>query len=108
MYFIALVLAAGLFAQQAPSQPDMSGTWKMIADRSGSPGQTPPVTEMTMTIQQTASDVRIEWLSGTEKPMVTVYPIGPAPKQPAEPLGADAKLAYWDGQRLVLERGGAI
>jgi hypothetical protein len=97
-----------LFAQQAPSQPDMTGTWKMIADRSGSPGQTPPVTDMTMTIQQTASDVRIEWLSGTEKPMVTVYPIGAPPKQPAEPLGADAKLAYWDGQRLVLERGGAI
>ena len=108
MYFIALVLAAGLFAQQAPSQPDMTGTWKMIADRSGSPGQTPPVTEMTMKVQQTASDVRIEWLSGTESPMVTVYPIGPAPKQPTEPLGADAKLAYWDGQRLVLERGGAI
>jgi hypothetical protein len=93
MYFIALVLAAGLFAQ-APSQPDMTGTWKMIADRSGSPGQTPPVTDMTMTIQQTATDVRVEWLSGTETPMVTVYPIGPPPKQPAE--------------RLVLERGGAI
>jgi hypothetical protein len=108
MYFIALVLAAGLFAQQAPSQPDMTGTWKMIADRSGSPGQTPPVTEMTMKVQQTANDVRIEWLSGTESPMVTVYPIGPPPKQPTEPLGADDKLAYWDGQRLVLERGGAI
>jgi hypothetical protein len=108
MYFIALVLTAGLLAQQAPSQPDLTGTWKMIADRSGSPGQTPPVTEMTLTIQQTPSDVRIEWLSGTEKPSVTVYPIGPPPKQPTEPLGADAKLAYWDGQRLVLERGGAI
>jgi len=34
--------------------------------------------------------------------------MGPKPKQPAEPLGADAKLAYWDGQKLVLERGGAI
>jgi hypothetical protein len=34
--------------------------------------------------------------------------LGPRPKQPAEPLGADARLAYWDGPRLVLERGGAI
>jgi hypothetical protein len=108
MYFIALVLTAGLLTHQAPSQPDMTGTWKMIAERSGSPGQTPPVTEMTLNIQQGAGDVRLEWVSGTDKPMVTVYPIGPMPKQPAEPLGADAILAYWDGPRLVLERGGAI
>jgi hypothetical protein len=80
----------------------------MIAERSGSPGQTPPVTDMTLQIQQGASDVRVEWLSGSEKPIVTVYPIGPMPKQPAEPLAANARLAYWDGHRLVLERGGAI
>ncbi len=108
MHFIALVLTAASFAPQAPSQPDMTGTWKMIADRSGSPGQTPPVSDMTLNIQQGTGDVRVEWLNGTDKPIVTVYPIGPMPKQPAEPLGADAKLAYWDGQRLVLERGGAI
>ena len=108
MYFIAIVLTAGLLAQPAPSQPDMTGTWKMLAERSGSPGQTPPVKDMTLTIQQTAADVRVEWISGTDKPMVTTYVIGPPPKQPAEPLGADQKIAYWDGQRLVLERGGAI
>jgi hypothetical protein len=108
MHFIALALAAALFAQQAPSLPDLSGTWKMVADRSGSPGQDPPVTDMTLTIQQTPIDVRVEWLSGVEKPSSVTYVIGPAPKQPAEPLGADAKIAYWDGQRLVLERGGAI
>ena len=108
MDLISLVMAVGLLAQQAPSQPDMSGTWKMIAERSGSPGQTPPVADMTLTIQQTATDVRVEWVSGRDKPIVTVYVIGPAPKQPAEPLWADAKIAYWDGQRLVLERGGAI
>lgn len=108
MYLVALVLAVGLFAQQAPTQPDMTGTWKMVAQRSGSPGQTPPVTDMTLTIQQTADQVRVEWLSGTDKPIITSYVIGPPPKQPAEPLGADAKIAYWDGQRLVLERGGAI
>ncbi len=108
MYLIAIVLAVGLFAQPAPAQPDMTGTWKMVAERSGSPGQTPAVTDMTLTIQQTAADVRVEWLSGADKPIVTTYVLGPAPRQPAEPLGADAKIAYWDGQRLVLERGGAI
>jgi hypothetical protein len=108
MYFIAFVLVAGLFAQQAPSQADMTGTWKMIAERSGSPGQTPPVTEMTLIIQQGASDVRVEILSGADKPNVTVYPVGPPPRQPAEPLGSDTRLAYWDGPRLVLDRGGLI
>jgi len=108
MHFIALVLTAGLFIQPAPPQPDMTGTWKMIGDRSGSPGQTPAVPDMTMTIQQTATDVRVEWITGTDKPIVATYVIGPAPKPPAEPLGADAKIAYWDGQRMVLERGGAI
>jgi hypothetical protein len=108
MYFITIVLAAALFAQQAPAKPDMNGTWKMIAERSGSPGQTPPVTEMTLVIQQNANDVRIESVAGSDQPIVATYPLGPAPKPPAEPLGADSKLAYWDGQRLVLERGGAI
>jgi hypothetical protein len=108
MYFFALVLAAGLFAQQAPTQPDMTGTWKMIAQRSGSPAQTPAVNDMTLSIQQTAADVRVEWVTGTDKPIITSYVMGPPPKQPAEPLGADQKIAYWDGQRLVLERGGAI
>ncbi len=108
MYFIALLLLAGFFAPQASSQPDMTGTWKMVADRSGSPGQTPPVTSMTLTIQQTASAVRVEWVTGSDQPIVTQYAIGPAPRQPAEPLGGDARIAYWDGRRLVLERGGVI
>ena len=108
MYFIAFVLVAGLFAQQAPSQTDLTGTWKMIAERSGSPGQTPPVTDMTLIIQQGASDVRVEFLSGADKPIVTVYPLGPPPKQPADPMGADTRIAYWDGPRLVLDRGGSI
>ena len=40
MQLIAIVLAAGLLAQ-APSLPDLNGTWKMDAARSGSPDQTP-------------------------------------------------------------------
>lgn len=107
MLFIAFVLAAGLLPQ-ASSQPDLNGTWKMDAARSGSPEQTPPVNEMTVTIRQTPGTVELEWTSGADKPIVTTYEIGPAPKQPADPLGANAKRAYWDGQRLILDRGGSI
>jgi len=108
MYVVAFVVAAALVLQQAPTQPDLSGTWKMVSARSGSPGQTPPVTEMTLTIVQTATDVRIESVSGVQPPLISTYVMGARPKQPAEPLGADARLAYWDGNRLVLERGGTI
>jgi hypothetical protein len=107
MYLVAIALFAALVTQQ-PGAPDLNGVWKMAPDRSGSPGQVPPVTDMTLTIQQTASDVRIESVSGSDAPIVTTYAIGPAPKQPSEPMGADAKFAYWDGNRLVLERGGTI
>ena len=105
MPFLALLVAALLL--QAPL-PDFTGEWKMVADRSGSPLQTPPVTEMVFVIEQRADQVAIESTSGGDKPIPVVYPLGPAPKPPADPLGAGLKRAYWDGRRLVLERGGTI
>lgn len=108
MNLMPIVVAAGLFAQVLPPQADLNGQWKLNAARSGSPTQTPPVSDMSLVIQQGPSEIRIESLVASEKPIVAVYPIVAAPKQPAEPLGADAKRAYWDGNRLVLERGGTI
>ena len=105
MPFLALLVAA-LFSQ-APL-PDFTGEWKMVADRSGSPLQTPPVTEMVFVIEQQPDQIAIESTSGSDKPIPVVYPIVAAPKPPADPLGAGLKRAYWDGRRLVLERGGTI
>jgi len=97
-----------LLAGQSKASTDFNGTWKMIPDRSGSPTQTPPVNDMTLKVATTSDDVRVEWLSGTDRPEAVSYPLTAMPKQPSEPLGADAKRAYWDGNRLVLERGGTI
>ena len=108
MHFVALVVAAALLSQQAPSQPDVTGTWRMDPGRSGSPGQSVPVTKMTLVIVQTATEVRIESVSGAEPPIVSTYQMGARPNQPGELLGADTKLAYWDGNQLILERGGTI
>jgi hypothetical protein len=105
MPFLALLVAALL--SQAPL-PDFTGEWKMVADRSGSPLQTPPVTEMVFVIEQQPDQIAIESTSGSDKPIPVVYPIVAAPKPPADPLGAGLKRAYWDGRRLVLERGGTI
>jgi hypothetical protein len=74
---------------QAPL-PDFSGEWKMVAARSGSPLQTPPVTEMIFVIEQGPDQIAITSTTGTDKPIPVVYPIGPAPKPPADQLGASS------------------
>ena len=103
MTWITLIFATLLTAQA----PDFTGTWKMIADRSGSPTQTPPVTEMTLNVESTSDEVRLRWLRGAD-PDEVVYPLVAPPKLPADPMAAGAKRAYWQGNKLVLERGGTI
>lgn len=103
MNLITLLLATLLTTQGA----DISGTWKMIADRSGSPTQTPPVNEMTLSIVARGDEVRLQWLRGAD-PAEVVYPIVAAPKEPADPVPAGSARAYWQGNKLVLERGGTI
>ena len=103
MTLLAVIFAAALGAQV----PDMNGTWKMIPERSGSPTQTPPVNDMTLSVASKDDEVRLQWLSGAT-PEEVIYPVVSPPKQPADPLGAGMKRAYWDGNKLVLERGGTI
>jgi hypothetical protein len=108
MKLIVLVTAATLFAQPVPMPVDLNGSWTHNAARSGSPAQTPPVSDMTLKIEQGPDQIRVDSIVASDKPIVAVYPIVTAPKQPPEPLGADARRAFWDGHRLVLERGGTI
>ncbi len=102
-----VALLVYVLLSQAPL-PDFSGEWKMVAARSGSPLQTPPVTEMIFVIKQGPEEISIESTTGDDKPIGSVYVFGPAPKPPAEPMAAGMKRAYWDGNRLVVERGGTI
>jgi hypothetical protein len=105
MPFLALLIFT--VVSQTPL-PDFTGEWKMVAARSGSPLQTPPITEMTFVIQQQPDRIAIESKTGSDRPIPVTYPIGPAPKPPADPLGAGLTRAYWDGKRLVIEQGGTI
>jgi hypothetical protein len=109
MYLI-IVLSAALLLQSAPAShsADFTGSWKMVPARSESPQQTPPVTEMTFVIEQSANQIRLDITSGTAKPSSVVFPIVPAPKPPAPPPAGDEKRAYWEGNALVMERGGTI
>jgi hypothetical protein len=101
------LLALLVLLLQAPL-PDFSGEWHMVAGRSGSPLQTPPVSVMTFAIEQQPDQISIESRTGENKPIIVIYPIVPAPKPPADPLGAGMARAYWDGRRLVIEQGGSI
>ena len=104
---LVLVAVAALLLQ-SPPRADFTGTWKMLAARSESPNQTPPITEMTFVIQQATDQVHLEVTTGATKPLPITYPIVALPKLPADPPTADERRAYWDGNRLVLERGGTI
>ena len=109
MRLLLVVLAASLL--QSPARPDFSGSWKMIAARSESPNQTPPVNEMTFVIEQAADQIKLDITSGpagASRTISVTYPIVPAPKLPADSPSADERRAYWDTNRLILERGGTI
>lgn len=105
---LSLVFALFATLTQPVPTPDLSGNWKMVPDRSGSPTQSVPVTEMTFVIAQSADQIRMDMTSGSNPTVSVTYPIVPAPKQPAEPLSNGQQRAYWDGNRLIVERGGAI
>ena len=106
MHLILVLVAATLL--QSPPRADFTGSWKLDAARSQSPNQTPPVTDMTFVIQQAVDHIQLDVTTGTARPISVRYPIIPAPKLPADPPTADERRAYWDGGKLVLERGGTI
>ncbi|HEX4915882.1 MAG TPA: hypothetical protein VFV51_18110 [Vicinamibacterales bacterium] len=107
---LLLVLVSAALASQSPvDRANFTGSWKMIAARSDSPAQTPPVTEMMFVIEHGATHIRLDITSADAKPMSVSYPIVPTPKLPPDPVAGDERRAYWDGAgRLVVERGGTI
>lgn len=106
MRLVLVAIAATLL--QSPPRADFTGSWRMIAAKSASPNQTPPITEMTFVIEQGSEQIRLDVTTGGTKPQSITYPIVTLPKLPADPPTADERRAYWDGNRLVLERGGTI
>lgn len=106
MRLVLVLVAASLL--QSPPGGDFTGSWTMVAARSESPNQTPPVTEMTFVIAQAGDQIRLDVTSGAGQPISVIYPIIATPKLPADPPTADERRAYWDGNKLVLERGGTI
>lgn len=103
---LIFVLTAALFLQNGAATPaDFTGSWKMVPARSESPQQTPPVSDMTFVIEQGSDQIRLDMTSGADRTVSVLFPFVQTPKPPADPPAGDEKRAYWDGNRLVTERG---
>jgi hypothetical protein len=107
MHLVLVLVAAVLATQPAVERANFTGSWKMVAARSESPTQTTPVTEMTFVIDHAADQIRLD-MTSAGRTVTANYPIVAAPRTPADPIGGDERRAYWDGTRLVVERGGTI
>lgn len=107
MHLVLVVVAAFLATQPAGERASFTGSWRMLAERSASPAQSSPVTEMTFVIDHTADQIRLD-MTSAGRTVTVEYPIVAAPKAPADPIAGDERRAYWDGTRLVVERGGTI
>ena len=106
---LIIVLSAALLQSASAGHPvDFTGSWKMVAARSESPQQTPPVTDMTFVIEQGTNQIRVDMTSGADRSVSVLFPFVQPPKTPADPPAGDEKRAYWDGNRLVTERGVVI
>ena len=107
MHLVLVLVAAVLVTQPAVERANFTGSWQMVAARSGSPTQNTPVTEMTFVIDHAADQIRLD-MTTAGRTLSEAYPIVAAPRAPADPLSGDERRAYWDGTRLVVERGGTI
>jgi hypothetical protein len=90
----SLALAGGAHAQE---RPDFSGTWRLDAARSDLAAHTDASRPITVTITQTASEMRVDTVtaSGTQS---TTYLF-----KAAEPLSTDNALARWRGDAVITD-----
>ncbi len=104
--FVALVF---LYAGSTPARTNFSGTWQMDFERSESAHQAVPIGPVTLVIQQTAKDVRIETRrtdpgSAVARTEVLTYKLDGSETTMVGVDGVPVKSkAHWDGTKLVTE-----
>jgi hypothetical protein len=101
--FAVLVLLLAPSAAHLQSRPDFSGRWTMDLTRSDSAIQTDPIGPTTVTIQQTALELRMT-IARDGKTADVTYRLDGAPS--AIPGGT--ATSHWDGASLVTETVRAI
>ena len=91
---VAALLQHGLAAQAVP---DFSGTWAMDLSRSETAAQGPAIGPVTVTIQQTPDEVRVETTRNGATETVRYLPAGTKPVSAEERVGT----FRWEGATLV-------
>jgi len=91
---IAALVQPGLAAQ---GQPDFSGTWTMDLSRSESAAQGPAIGPVTVAIQQSSAEVRIDTTRHGTTETVRYLPAGPKPASAEERVGT----FRWEGVTLI-------
>ena len=86
---------------------NLTGTWTMVAERSESPEQTPPVKSIVLDISHSDAALNVS-ANRDGRTSATSYPIDNAPTPAAGTVGAGTTRAYWDGRRLVAWRAGNV
>lgn len=99
MSFAVLVLSLLLpSASHAQTRPDFSGTWSMDLSRSDSAVQTDPIGPTTVTIDQTATELRMTIARG-DKSASVIYRLDGAPTT----IPNGTATSHWNGTSLVTE-----
>jgi hypothetical protein len=91
-----LALLAGIVLS-AQGLPDFSGTWKMDLSRSEAAAQGPAIGPVTVAIQQTPAEVRVETTSDGKTETVRYLPVE------VKAVGAGERVGTfrWDGTKLI-------
>jgi hypothetical protein len=92
-----VVALASLDLGGAQAMPDFSGIWNMDLGRSEAAAQGGPVTPVTVAIQQTPDEVRIETTRNGRADAVSYVPVGTKTADATDRTGT----FRWDGTRLV-------
>ena len=110
-FAFALVLA---FAA-TDDQKDFSGRWKMDRSRSESAHQAVPIGAVTLVIQQTATELKVETIttprdaSASTSAETLTYKLDGSENIAPSKSGVEIKTrAKWNGPKLVLEAGRTI
>ena len=86
---------------------NLTGTWTMVADRSESPEQEPPVNSIVLDITQSDTALNVN-ANRDGKTTATSYAIDNTRTPAAGTVGAGTTRAYWEGRRLVAWRAGNV
>jgi hypothetical protein len=91
------VVGLGPLGLRAQGPPDFSGTWIMDLSRSEAAAQGPAIGPVTVAIQQTPTEVRIETTRDGTTETVRYLPVGMTAISPGERVGT----FRWEGLTLI-------